>query len=85
MYESGEGEGDDSLLWARKHLFLINNLYAVELYLLDRKKEVGGSGGIGIVGGSKTDAAVGVMFLFLFLFSFLFLGVQFYSILMAIY
>lgn len=69
MYESGEGEGDDSLLWARKHLFLINNLYAVELYLLDRKKEVGGSGGIGIgVGGSKTDAAVGVMFLFCFNF-----------------
>ena len=40
MFETGEKEGDDYLLWANKHLFLSNNLVSLHIYLQERKTEL---------------------------------------------
>ena len=36
MFESDEKEGDEQLLPAKKHLFLLNNLYNVSVHLSSR-------------------------------------------------
>jgi hypothetical protein len=36
MFESDEKEGDEQLLPAKKHLFLLNNLYNVSVHLASR-------------------------------------------------
>lgn len=37
MFESGENEAVERLLPARAHLFMLNNLYSIHLYLADKK------------------------------------------------
>jgi hypothetical protein len=40
LYESGEKDGEEALLWAKRPLFLTNNLFSVFLYLREKKKEL---------------------------------------------
>ena len=62
LFESGEKDGDEYLLWARRHLFLSNNLFSLHVYLQEKKKDLqayavsalknskspGGGGGLGM-------------------------------------
>jgi Exo70 exocyst complex subunit len=40
LFESGERDADDYLLWARKHLFLVNNLYSLSVYIQEKRKDM---------------------------------------------
>ena len=40
LFESGEKDGEEYLLWARRHLFLSNNLFSLHIYLQEKKKDL---------------------------------------------
>jgi hypothetical protein len=40
LYETNDKDGGEYLLWAKKHLFLINNLYSLYIYLKEKKKDL---------------------------------------------
>lgn len=40
LYETGDKEAEESLMWGRRHLFLVNNLHAVLQYLTERLKSI---------------------------------------------
>lgn len=55
LFESGEKDGDDYLQWARRHLFLSNNLFSLNVYLQEKKvdlKAYASSGSDGVGAGS---------------------------------
>jgi hypothetical protein len=68
LYAVGEKEADESLSVARQHLFLINNLFSIYLYLRETKADIGrgdagsaGSGQINDGGGAfKSKSKTGV-------------------------
>jgi hypothetical protein len=40
LFDAGEKDAAECLLWARRHLFLVNNLHSLHTYLHERKREL---------------------------------------------
>jgi hypothetical protein len=40
LFEAGEKDGDEHLLYAKKHLFLSNNLFSLHIYLREKKRDL---------------------------------------------
>ena len=45
MYEMEDKVAEDFILSARKHLFMANNLFAMFMFIKDRKRDVGAEAG----------------------------------------
>ena len=56
LFESGEKDGDEYLLWARRHLFLSNNLFSLNVYLQEKKVDLKSYASSGHDGGLGTDS-----------------------------
>lgn len=60
LFETNEKDGEDYLKWAKKHLFLINNLYSLYIYLKEKKKDLKLYSASGDNGGTTDGTGVGV-------------------------
>ena len=67
LFDAGEKDASDYLLWSKKHLFLANNLYSLHTYLQEKKKELetyasnaSAAGGGGGGGGGRSGGHLGV-------------------------
>lgn len=40
LFDAGEKDGEEYLLWAKKYLYLSNNLYSLYIYLQEKQKEL---------------------------------------------
>jgi hypothetical protein len=65
LYEAGEKEAEDAIVWAKRHLFLANNLFSVYTYLREKRQDVqdelehqGGGAGDGASSGLATVCTV---------------------------
>ena len=59
LFDAGEKDASEYLLWSKKHLFLANNLYSLHTYLQEKKKELESyAGSTSAAGGGGAASAV---------------------------
>jgi hypothetical protein len=61
LFDAGEKDAEEYLMWARKHLFLSNNLFSLHIYLQEKKRDLqayASSAGVGGKGSGPGPAGM---------------------------